>query len=187
MEKESGSEPPVFHFDQILSESATQLDIFNVVGKSIIENALEGINGTIFCYGQTSSGKTYTCIGSDLVEESQRGILVRAIEEIHQRTRFGVDDKEYKMKISMIEIYNEKIRDLMHNGKTELKIRSSKSQGIFLEGATEKYIYSTEESNFYISKALEHRSMGYTNQNFYSSRSHFVAILTLHQHDLRTG
>ena len=62
-EKDSGVDPQVFHFDRIFPESSTQEEVFTTVGQEIIKNAFDGINGTIFCYGQTSSGKTYTCIG----------------------------------------------------------------------------------------------------------------------------
>lgn len=68
-EKETGVDPPVFHFDQIFTPSSTQAEVHKIVAENIIDNAFMGINGTIFCYGQTSSGKTYTCIGPDYTSQ----------------------------------------------------------------------------------------------------------------------
>lgn len=87
----------------------------------------------------------------------------------------------------MIEIYNQKIKDLLDNSKQDLKIRSDKSRGIFVENMTEKYLLSKEEANFYISKGIENRSVGFTNMNAVSSRSHMLFIITVHQHDFYTG
>lgn len=101
-EKESGVEPPVFHFDRIFDCTSTQQEVFEVVASGIISKAFEGINGTIFCYGQTSSGKTYTCLGDDFLSESTRGILPRTIEEIQAHIQSRPKNIECKMKISMI-------------------------------------------------------------------------------------
>lgn len=87
----------------------------------------------------------------------------------------------------MIEIYNEKIIDLLAEKKKYLKIRSSKSQGIFLAEVTEKYILSLEEALFYIMKGINSRSVGSTYMNKISSRSHMMFLLTLHEHDFYTG
>lgn len=91
------------------------------------------------------------------------------------------------MKMSIVEIYNEKIRDLLDNSKQDLKIRENKSQGIFINGVTEKYILSINDSEHYIAKGIENRAVGTTQMNVCSSRSHMMITLTVHQHNLYTG
>lgn len=89
--------------------------------------------------------------------------------------------------MSIVEIYNEKIRDLLDNSKNNLKIRENKSQGIFIDPITERYIINSDDSNTYITKGIENRAVGATNMNLYSSRSHMMITLTVHQHNLYTG
>lgn len=71
-----------FTYDHIFSSSTEQLEVFQKIGQPIVDSAFEGINGTIFAYGQTSSGKTYTCVGPDCDDENLKGLLPRCVESI---------------------------------------------------------------------------------------------------------
>ncbi len=95
----------------------------------MIDNALAGINGTIFCYGQTSSGKTHTIVGDYQNKNTfNQGIVPRVINELvtrkAQKIKNTVEAKiDVNIKISMVEIYNEKVKDLIDLNKVDLKIR----------------------------------------------------------------
>ena len=87
----------------------------------------------------------------------------------------------------MVEIYNEKIKDLFDSNKNDLKIRSNKNMGIYLDGVTEKYVLNDEEAFEYLQLGLDHRSVSFTNMNARSSRSHMMFIIHLNTHDIYTG
>ena len=87
----------------------------------------------------------------------------------------------------MVEIYNEKIKDLLDPTKNDLKIRSNKNMGIYLDGVTEKYILREGEAFDYLQLGLDHRSVSFTNMNARSSRSHMMFIIHLYTHDIYTG
>lgn len=101
--------------------------MFNVLGKEILDNAWEGYNCCLFAYGQTGSGKSYSMVGFN----GNKGIIPIACEEIFKRIKSTqTDDKLYEVSVSMMEIYNEKIQDLLipisNRPQHGLKIRESK-------------------------------------------------------------
>lgn len=175
-----------FTFDHVFDQSASQEEVYERVGSSVVSSAFDGVNGTIFCYGQTSSGKTHTCVGPSFEEKCEYGILPRLISETLGRIDSSPKNIEAKMKISMVEIYNEKIRDLLDQNKQDLKIRANKKDGIFIENVTEKYILTEDEAFKLLKTGLEHRSVTATNMNAQSSRSHMLFIFHLHTHDVYT-
>ena len=108
---------------------------------------MEGFNGTVFAYGQTSSGKTHTMLGPSIDDEEQRGMIPRMVSLVFSQILQAPNDIEFTVKISMIEIYMEKIRDLIEPAKTDLKIREDKKRGIYIEDICETFV--TEESEVY--------------------------------------
>lgn len=74
-----------FTFDHIFPVKALQEEVFQTIGQPIVNAAFEGINGTIFAYGQTSSGKTYTCVGPNCEDPQDRGLLPRSVSAIFAR------------------------------------------------------------------------------------------------------
>ena len=78
-----------------------------------MEEAFNGFNGTVFAYGQTSSGKTHTCIGPDFSDPTHMGILPRMIEHLFEKIQEAPPSIEFRIKLSMVEIYMEKIKDLL--------------------------------------------------------------------------
>lgn len=98
---------------------------------------IEGFNGTIFAYGQTSSGKTHTMegeIAKSLNEKS--GIIPRMVVQVFDSISKCSQNIEFRIKVSMVELYMEKLRDLIDTSKSDLKIRSDKKRGIFIENLT---------------------------------------------------
>jgi len=115
--------PYEFSFDRVFDENSTQQEVFEVTAKPIINSkllilliiylfylgVLAGFNGTIFAYGQTSSGKTHTMQGV-IGDEYLKGIIPRVVNYLYDYINQSNDDIEYTIKISMIEVYNEKLR-----------------------------------------------------------------------------
>ncbi|KAF9438508.1 hypothetical protein BGZ76_007316 [Entomortierella beljakovae] len=109
-----------YAFDHALTGSDNEM-IYNSSVKNLVQSAMEGYNGTVFAYGQTSSGKTYTMSGN----ETQPGITPRAVEDIFKYIREN-SDREFLLRVSYLEIYNESIKDLLSPEAIDLKIHEDK-------------------------------------------------------------
>jgi kinesin family member 5 len=120
--------------------NSTQKQVYDVAAKPIIDSVLEGFNGTIFAYGQTSSGKTHTMTGASIENVDLQGIIPRMVRTVFNRIDTASDAVEFSVKVSMIEIYMEKIRDLLEPSKDNLKIHEEKGKGIYIGELTEQYI-----------------------------------------------
>ena len=109
-----------FTFDKVLNETATQDDVFSIIGITITENCMRGYNSTIFAYGQTGSGKTYTIQGNTTskygFDDSERGLAPRILQTlynlIHKEEQASNGTTKFTVKCSLLEIYNELITDL---------------------------------------------------------------------------
>ena len=117
-----------FTYDSVFSPETEQETIFNIVAKPLINSALEGINGTIFCYGQTASGKTYTMEGIHN-DTKLMGVIPRMMQYVFLLIEKANSDIEYSVKCQYYQIYNEKIQDLLDTRKTDLSIREDKNKG----------------------------------------------------------
>jgi kinesin family member 5 len=127
----------VFTFDHIFKPQTSQEEVFEFVGKQMIEDIMCGYNGTIFAYGQTGSGKTFTMYGEDLFDESLMGLVPRAARQIFDHIRDQDLEVEYSIRVQMVEIYKETLRDLLHNSNErapELKIKEDPKRGTYVEG-----------------------------------------------------
>jgi kinesin family protein 5 len=167
-----------FSFDRIFGPKSSQHEVFNIAAKPIIESVLEGFNGTIFAYGQTSSGKTFTMMG-EINNIENEGIIPRMVKHVFNSISNSTSSTEYIVKLSMMEIYMEKIKDLIETSRTNLNIREDKAKGIFVEDLSEHYVASEEEVFELIQIGSDNRTTGYTNMNDYSSRSHTILMLTI--------
>lgn len=119
-------EPIKYTYDAVFDPSSTQVQVYETAVAPIVDQVLNGYNGTIFAYGQTSSGKTHTMLGEDIESEVERGVIPRMVKGIFARIIEAPEDVEFSMKVSFLEIYNEKIRDLLDPKKVNLKIHESK-------------------------------------------------------------
>ena len=175
-----------FTFDSVFPQTTPQSQIFNETAKPLITSALNGINCTLFCYGQTSSGKTFTMEGikDDL---HLKGIIPRTMDYIFELIPQSSNELEFSIKCQYYQIYNEKIQDLLDPHKTDLTIREDKSKGIWIEDCTEVYVSSKEEMKEVFQCGNNNRVVSATEMNKGSSRSHSLFCVTVFQRNVITG
>ena len=101
---------PSFSFDKIFSENSSQKEIYENIGKEIVKDVMDGYNGTIFAYGQSGSGKTYTMYG-DIYDNEIKGVIPRIIEEIFNYVELSDENISFQFKLSVVQIYKEIIFD----------------------------------------------------------------------------
>lgn len=142
---------------------------------------LEGFNGTIFAYGQTGSGKTFTMQGPDIENIELQGIVPRMVRTIFNKIENSNESIEFEVKVSMVEIYMEKLRDLLDTTKVNLQIKQDKVRGIFIGDVTERYISSQEEIIDIMKIGNDNRKVASTKMNDQSSRSHSLFLMTVTQ------
>ncbi|RLN96922.1 hypothetical protein BBJ28_00003385 [Nothophytophthora sp. Chile5] len=174
----------VFSFDHVYDQQCTQSTVYENTAKAVVESSLEGYNATIFAYGQTGTGKTYTMegfnSGSGSVEE--RGIIPRAIEQIFCHIQVNVSARRrFLVRASYLQIYNESISDLLKPERTNLTIREDRRRGVFVEGLSEWVVRSPEEIYGLMERGGAMRATGSTKMNELSSRSHAVFIIIAEQ------
>ncbi len=175
-----------FTYDGVFSAETEQEKIFEIVAKPLINSALEGINGTLFCYGQTASGKTYTMEGIHN-DSKLMGVIPRMMQYVFYLIEQANSDIEYSVKCQYYQIYNEKIQDLLDIRKKDLAIREDKNKGIWVEDCTEIYVSSQEEMYAVFKEGSNNRTVSATNMNKGSSRSHSLFVVTLFQRNTITG
>jgi kinesin family protein 5 len=176
-----------FEFDRVFPPQTTQAAVFATC-KPLIDSVLDGYNGTVFAYGQTGSGKTYTMEGSgkwDGNSQSQ-GIIPRTVYSIFEGIYNAPQHIEFVVKCSMVEIYNERIRDLLNLEKDNLLIREDRVRGVFIADVTEVYVDSEKMIFDALDRGGKNRAVGATNMNEHSSRSHMVFILSIEQKNAHT-
>ncbi|KAL8577573.1 hypothetical protein ACOMHN_044253 [Nucella lapillus] len=173
----------VFMFDKVLKPNVTQEHVYTVTAKPIVADVLSGYNGTIFAYGQTSSGKTHTMEGV-LGDDSMQGIIPRIVQDIFNYI-YGMDENlEFHIKVSYFEIYMDKIRDLLDVTKTNLSVHEDKNRVPYVKGCTERFVSSPEEVMEVIDEGKSNRHVAVTNMNEHSSRSHSVFLIHVKQENV---
>lgn len=109
----SGPEKDGFTFDRVFPSDSQQVEIFDFGVKGIVEDVMSGFNGTLFCYGQTGSGKTFTMMGTNIEDDKMKGLIPRITEQIFASIAGADVNVEYTVKVNYMEIYMEKIKDLL--------------------------------------------------------------------------
>ena len=175
------NEPIDWTYDRTFDPNSRQKDVYDECVMPVIDSVLEGFNGTIMAYGQTSSGKTHTMLGPSIDDNEQKGIIPRMVEGIFNRIETAPEDIEFTVKVSMIEIYNEKIRDLLDPKKIDLKVHENKEKGVFVKDMTESYVGGEDEVFSLLKVGTDNRAIGATNMNAQSSRSHSCFVLQIEQ------
>ncbi|XP_060724166.1 kinesin heavy chain-like isoform X2 [Tachysurus vachellii] len=174
-----------FVFDRVFPTNTTQDQIYNSCAKQIVKDVLEGYNGTIFAYGQTSSGKTHTMEGK-LHDPDNMGIIPRITDDIFNYI-FAMDENlEFHIKVSYFEIYMDKIRDLLDVSKTNLSVHEDKNRVPYVKGCTERFVSSPEEMMDIIDEGKSNRHVAVTNMNEHSSRSHSIFLINIKQEHVET-
>ncbi|XP_070279141.1 kinesin heavy chain [Myotis yumanensis] len=172
-------------FDRVLPPSTTQEQVYSACAKQIVKDVLEGYNGTIFAYGQTSSGKTHTMEGK-LHDPQLMGIIPRIAHDIFDHIYSMDENLEFHIKVSYFEIYLDKIRDLLDVSKTNLAVHEDKNRVPYVKGCTERFVSSPEEVMDVIDEGKANRHVAVTNMNEHSSRSHSIFLINIKQENVET-
>jgi len=175
----SVTEPPrQFTFDSIYDWNSTQSDIFEETFQNLLDSVLSGFNGTIFAYGQTGTGKTFTMEGIKS-DPSLRGAIPRSFEHIYKHIA-RTTDQQYLVRASYLEIYQEKIRDLLSKDQNKrLELRERPDTGVYIKDLLSFVTKSVKEIEHVMNVGNQNRSVGATNMNEHSSRSHAIFVITV--------
>uniref|UniRef100_A0A6Q2WUP0 Kinesin family member 13Bb n=1 Tax=Esox lucius TaxID=8010 RepID=A0A6Q2WUP0_ESOLU len=187
---------PVFAYDYCFwsmdeaekEKFAGQEVVFQCLGESLLDNAFLGYNACIFAYGQTGSGKSYTMMGSP----EQPGLIPRLCSSLFGRTlQEQREGESFTVEVSYMEIYNEKVRDLLDpkGSRQALRVREHKVMGPYVDGLSQLAVACYKDIESLMSEGNKSRTVAATNMNEESSRSHavFNIILTHTLIDLASG
>ncbi|XP_062234529.1 kinesin-like protein KIF22 [Platichthys flesus] len=171
----NATETVKYHFDAVHSEQTTQQQVFLSSVKPVLPHALNGQNASVFAYGPTGAGKTHTMLGSS----AQPGMIPRAIREIFNLVKAKDEDEgwDYSIGMSYLEIYNEKVLDLLSPSSHDLPIREDKDKNILIPGLTHTTISSFSEFDKLFVPATLNRTTASTKLNERSSRSHAILLI----------
>ncbi|KAF4109057.1 kinesin heavy chain isoform X1 [Onychostoma macrolepis] len=172
-------------FDRVFPPNTTQEQVYDTCAKQIVKDVLDGYNGTIFAYGQTSSGKTHTMEGQ-LHNSHLKGIIPRIAQDIFDHIYSMDENLEFHIKVSYFEIYLDKIRDLLDVSKTNLAVHEDKNRVPFVKGCTERFVSSPEDVMDVIDEGKSNRHVAVTNMNEHSSRSHSIFLINIKQENVET-
>ncbi|CAL5027435.1 unnamed protein product [Urochloa decumbens] len=162
-----------YAFDKVFGPATTTRHVYDVAAQHVVSGAMQGINGTVFAYGVTSSGKTHTMHG----EQKSPGIIPLAVKDVFSIIQ-DTPGREFLLRVSYLEIYNEVINDLLDPIGQNLRIRED-AQGTYVEGIKEEVVLSPAHALSLIASGEEHRHVGSNNFNLFSSRSHTIFTLTI--------
>ncbi|MGK3734040.1 MAG: hypothetical protein ACI8RD_008381, partial [Bacillariaceae sp.] len=188
----------VFHFDQAFDEDVQTPLVYKSIARPMVRSVLNGKHATIFAYGQTGSGKTFTMQGDGKMGSGQGGIIQLVTSDLFRYMRKGEAKKrEFVVKVSYFEIYNENIRDLLSddivrnisssssspvtnrsNREKEIKIRTNE-HGEIVVNVIQKKVSNFDEVIELLIEGKSHRTVAATDMNEYSSRSHTVFRITV--------
>lgn len=182
-----GKDTNSFSFDKVFGTNTRQQEIFEYSIKSIVDDVVAGYNGTVFAYGQTGSGKTYTMMGSSIDDPDNKGVIPRIIEQIFTSIQMAPANMEFTVKVAYMEIYMEKVKDLLVPSNDNLPIHEDKVKGVYVKGMKEVYVADTDEVYDVMRIGGDNRVVASTNMNAESSRSHSIVLITITQKNLDTG
>uniref|UniRef100_A0A8C8S1A0 Kinesin-like protein n=1 Tax=Pelusios castaneus TaxID=367368 RepID=A0A8C8S1A0_9SAUR len=171
-----------FVFDRVFGESATQEEVFQHTTKEILDGVLNGYNCSVFAYGATGAGKTYTMLGS----ETSPGIMYLTMVELYKRIEARKEEKTCEVLISYQEVYNEQIHDLLEP-KGPLAIREDPEKGVVVQGLSFHQPKSAEQLLEMLASGNKNRTQHPTDANATSSRSHAVFQIYVKQQDRVVG
>ncbi|XP_057788468.1 kinesin-like protein KIN-7D, mitochondrial isoform X1 [Salvia miltiorrhiza] len=162
-----------YAFDRVFGPDTITEEVYEVAGRPVVKAAMDGINGTVFAYGVTSSGKTHTMHG----DHDSPGIIPLAIKDVFSIIQ-DTPGREFLLRVSYLEIYNEVINDLLDPTGQNLRVRED-AQGTYVEGIKEEVVLSPGHALSFIAAGEEHRHVGSNNFNLFSSRSHTIFTLMI--------
>jgi len=167
----SEQQPKSFTFDGVYYMDSTTHQIYEEVGFPLVGGVLEGYNGTVFAYGQTGCGKSFSMMGPPSPEE-QRGIIPRAFGHIFDHISV-TEGTKFLVHASYLEIYNEEVRDLLgKDAKRKLDLKEHPEKGVYVNGLSQHKVSNVQDLEHIMDIGSKNRSVGATLMNVDSSRSH---------------
>ena len=180
-----------FTFDEVFDLNTGQDEVFNVSAKPAVISVLEGYNSTIFAYGQTGTGKTFTMEGFTYNNmDNTRGIIPRTIECIFSYIESNSNkNTKFIIRAAYLQIYNEMISDLLkpENSNKNLSIREDKKKGLYVDDLSEWAVRNPSDIYALLERGATCREVSNTFMNDVSSRSHAVFMITVEQLISKTG
>lgn len=164
----------IYTFGHIFPPASTQIEVFAKTVSPLVGDVLNGYNATAFAYGATGAGKTFTILGS----ASYPGIMPQSVSELFSHIK-SQNERQYLLKLSYVEIYNEIVKDLLCKGKNNLEIRENTQRGTIVIGLTEIIPKSDEDVREIIRSGNSLRTTERTNMNEASSRSHAILQISV--------
>ena len=165
-EKEEGAQPTMFQLDKVFNMESRQEDVFETIGEVALSSLRQGFNSTVFCYGPSGTGKSYTCYGPEgavggVIDAAstprkhtsaarwagspEAGLIPRAAAQLFgeiERARHG----RFLLRVSFVQLYRENLSDLLAPASGALHIREDPSRGVFVEGLTEVAVRSPHDA-----------------------------------------
>ncbi|XP_006859940.1 PREDICTED: kinesin-like protein KIF19-like [Chrysochloris asiatica] len=171
------SREKTFIFDTVFDQHASQEDVYCATTQHLVEGVISGYNATVFAYGPSGAGKTYTMLGMD----AEPGIYLQTLRDLFQAIEETSDNMDYSVSMSYLEIYNEVIRDLLNPSSGFLDLREDSRGSIQIAGITEVSTSNAQEIMELLTKGNRQRTQEPTATNRTSSRSHAVLQVTVRQ------
>ncbi|KII70283.1 Kinesin-like protein KIF11 [Thelohanellus kitauei] len=184
-----------FVFDRVFDYRSKQIEVYKSVVVPLLEEVIQGYSCTIFAYGQTGTGKTYTMEGARCSErihysweqDPQSGIIPRSIHQLFEMLERKQDIQEFSVRVSFLEIYNEELFDLLGQPFESQKLRifedTSRKGSVFVQGLEEVIVHNKSEVYSILEKGGARRQTAATILNAHSSRSHTVFSITVNMKD----
>uniref|UniRef100_A0A8C5FBR3 Kinesin-like protein n=1 Tax=Gadus morhua TaxID=8049 RepID=A0A8C5FBR3_GADMO len=183
-----------YTFDMVFGQSAKQIDVYRGVVCPILDEVIMGYNCTVFAYGQTGTGKTFTMEGErsegeqfTWEEDPQAGIIPRTLHQIFEK--LSENNTEFSVKVSLLEIYNEELFDLLSTSdditeRLQLFDDPRNKRGVVVKGLEEVVVHNKDEVYQILKRGSAKRKTASTLMNAYSSRSHSVFSVTIHMKEV---
>ncbi|XP_029452136.1 kinesin-like protein KIF3C isoform X2 [Rhinatrema bivittatum] len=167
-----------FTFDAVYDASSKQADLYDETVRPLIDSVLQGFNGTIFAYGQTGTGKTYTMQGV-WAESEKRGIIPNSFDHIFTHISRS-QNQQYLVRASYLEIYQEEIRDLLAKDQSKrMELKENPETGVYIKDLSSFVTKNVKEIEHVMNLGNQSRSIASTNMNEHSSRSHAIFVITV--------
>ncbi|XP_030855199.1 uncharacterized protein LOC105436725 isoform X2 [Strongylocentrotus purpuratus] len=176
-----------FSLDKTAPNYASQQTIFSDLGSEILDSSFDGYNVCLFAYGQTGSGKTHTMMGGD---EAEQGVIPRLCESLLERVSSYEEDVTFKVEVSFLEIYNERVRDLLappNKAKYSLKVREHPKDGPYVQDLSHHLVSDYEQVLSLMHDGNLQRTTAATHMHELSSRSHAIFTITFIQAKMSHG
>ncbi|NXL63487.1 KIF3B protein, partial [Chordeiles acutipennis] len=170
--------PKTFTFDAVYDWNSKQVELYDETFRPLVDSVLQGFNGTIFAYGQTGTGKTYTMEGVR-GDPEKRGVIPNSFDHIFTHISRS-QNQQYLVRASYLEIYQEEIRDLLLKDQSKrLELKERPDTGVYVKDLSSFVTKSVKEIEHVMNVGNQNRSVGATNMNEHSSRSHAIFVITI--------